>query len=154
MAHFGLQLFVPASGAPMSSSCAPGWPRRPSLGRRIVPELFDDTGVGSVSHSCPRLPVGRSGSNSSPVGLGACGLSFAYLYTWLTKGGLSAEVAFASRGSSTAVGTVRGCAAWGSKGALDWLDCVLVFTTSLGLMVVRSRCPKGRFKSTLLELLG
>lgn len=35
----------------MSSSCAPGWPRRPSLGRRIVPELFDDTAVGSVSHN-------------------------------------------------------------------------------------------------------
>lgn len=54
----------------MSSSCGPGWLRRPSLGRRIVPELFDDAAVGSVSHSLPRFPVGRSGSNFSTLGLG------------------------------------------------------------------------------------
>lgn len=68
----------------MSSSCAPGWPRRPSLGRRIVPELFDDTAVGSVSHNSPGLPVGRSGSNVSPLRLGD-GLSFVCLYTRLNK---------------------------------------------------------------------
>lgn len=87
-----------------------------------------------MSYNCPRLPVGRSGSNSSSVGLGGCGLTFVCLYTWLTKGALPAEVAFASRrsSSSTAVGTGRGCVAWGSKGALGWLDYVLVFTTCSG----------------------
>lgn len=73
-----------------------GWPRRPSLGRRIVPELFGAT-VGSVSHNCPDSRWAGPGWNFSVVWPREC-LSFVCLHVWPTKGVVRAEVAFASRG--------------------------------------------------------
>lgn len=109
--------FLPASGAPMSSSCAPGV---------APPTLFGPPDSARSSWATRQwdrcrttlapVPGGPVRLELSTVGLGA-GLSFVCLYAWLTKGGLCTEVAFASRGRSAAVSTrsylrcvgVQGC---------------------------------------------